>query len=341
VIEFRLTANALGNTRFGYSPLGEVACSLRVLGAGPPGAYALRPWIREVTNALQTVDMELLRAVVPPGHFAPEFMFAWSTDPAITIENQLESLAATAWDEVHHDIQQVWRDRPPPRCLTDACRDTDSGCRRLADVIWDYWQVAIAPYWSRMRAAIEDDVSYRVRLVLESGMFGLLSDLHPEVTLRDDTLLIDKPHHADATYPDGDLTLLPSVFVWPNLILGHETPARFELMYAARGIGRVWEGLASGASTSSDPLGALIGRTRARILRCVDLPMTTTHLARALDQSPGSVSAHLSVLRANGLLSARRSGRSVLYGRTELGSSIVAVSPTPEKTDAADRDTAG
>jgi len=334
VIEFRLTADALGNTRFGYSPLAEVACSLRVLGAGPPGDYVLRPWVREVADSLQTVDMELLGAVAPPGDFAPEFMFAWSTDPAVTIENQLEVLAAIPWDDVYSDIRQVWRDRTPPRCLTDACGDAGSGCRRLADVIWDYWQVAIAPYWTRIRAAIEDDVSYRVRQVLEGGMFGLLQDLHPELTLSDGSLLIDKQHHPDAHYSEGDLTLLPSVFVWPNLILGHETPGRFELTYAARGIGRVWEGLASGTSTSGDPLGTLIGRTRARILRNVDLPMTTTQLARALDQSPGTVSAHLSVLRTNGLLTARRSGRSVLYGRTELGSSIVAATPAPEENDA-------
>jgi DNA-binding transcriptional ArsR family regulator len=49
-------------------------------------------------------------------------------------------------------------------------------------------------------------------------------------------------------------------------------------------------------------LDTLIGRTRAAILLRLDVPMTTTQLARGLQQSPSTVSEHLTVLRGNGLL---------------------------------------
>jgi DNA-binding transcriptional ArsR family regulator len=134
--------------------------------------------------------------------------------------------------------------------------------------------------------------------------------------------LIDKPHHKHGIYSDGELTLIPSVFVWPNLIVGHDTPGHFELHYAARGVGNVWS--AEEAELSGDTLAALLGRTRATILTRLAVPLTTTQLARELGQSPATISGHLSVLRRSGMVSTRRSGRMVLYRRTVLGSSVVA-----------------
>jgi DNA-binding transcriptional ArsR family regulator len=124
-------------------------------------------------------------------------------------------------------------------------------------------------------------------------------------------------------YDGNHLTLIPSVFVWPGLIIMEEAGDSFGLTYAARGVAKVWEGLPS-AETADNDLGALLGRNRAEILRRLDIPLTTTQLARELDLSPGTVNQHLSVLKRNGLLSSWRSGRSVLYRRTALASSVIA-----------------
>lgn len=330
MIEFRLSIDALGNTRFAYSPLGEIAGSLRALGAGQVG-YAMQPWLREVRGRVGSVDMDLLGAVAPPGLFAPNFLFTWSTDPKITIKDQLDQLAALPVEVIKRDLAVVWRGGPfPPRLTTLLDHDPASVGSQLADALWRYWVTMIAPYWSRIRAVVDDDVSHRVGRLLGGGLYDLLADLHPEVALHGATLAIDKPHHADAVYADAELTLIPSVFVWPNLIIGHDTPGHFELIYAARGVARVWE--TSGAETGDDVLGALVGRTRASILRRLVVPMATTHLARELGQSPATVSAHLSVLRRSGLLTTRRSGRLVLYWRTPLAASIVAAAEEQEST---------
>jgi DNA-binding transcriptional ArsR family regulator len=50
---------------------------------------------------------------------------------------------------------------------------------------------------------------------------------------------------------------------------------------------------------------------------------STTELSLKLGQSPSSVSQHLSVLRRSGLVTSWRSGRRVLYRRTDLATSIV------------------
>jgi DNA-binding transcriptional ArsR family regulator len=201
----------------------------------------------------------------------------------------------------------------------------------LAEAIEAYWQVAITPWWPRMCGVLEDDVAHRAAMSLRAGLFGLLSDLHPEVTLAPDSRLlrIDKPRFPDATYRGAALTLVPSVFVWPRLVVSHSQPDAFELTYAARGVARVWEGMNT-SRPEGDSLAALLGRSRATILTLVHVPMSTTQIARSVGQSPGSVSQHLAVLRESGMVTSRRAGRSVLYRQTALGQSLVAVNRAGE-----------
>jgi DNA-binding transcriptional ArsR family regulator len=105
----------------------------------------------------------------------------------------------------------------------------------------------------------------------------------------------------------------------------------------------VWE-----AAQASAPgaLAELLGPPRARLLGLLDRPASTTELARRLAVSPSAVSQHLRVLRAAGLLSRARSGRSVLYLRSPLGDQLVARSTavvlapemtTPTRSPAAGR----
>ncbi len=56
-------------------------------------------------------------------------------------------------------------------------------------------------------------------------------------------------------------------------------------------------------------------------------PMSTTQIARDLGQSPASVNEHLAVLRDAGLVTRRRSGRSVLYRQTPLAEYMLRAQP--------------
>jgi DNA-binding transcriptional ArsR family regulator len=77
-------------------------------------------------------------------------------------------------------------------------------------------------------------------------------------------------------------------------------------------------------SDDEDRLGSLLGRARAAILTMLSVPMSTTQLAHELEQSPGTVSQHLSILRGSGMVTSWRAGRSVLYRQTALGASVTA-----------------
>jgi DNA-binding transcriptional ArsR family regulator len=323
VIDFKLSIEALGNTRFGYSPLAEAASSLRLLTTPSPG-FVMQPWLSDVAGQLGSVDLDLLHAVAPPGPWAPDFLFPWSAEPTVTIEHQLDLLAALPAERIRGDIEQGWPDQVMPEVLVQLLAQPQPGVA-IADAIWEYWQVAVAPYWPRIRAVLDDDVSHRGGRTLAQGILSVFDDLHPEVSRVDKLVRVDKPHHASAVFEGDQITLVPSVFLWPGLIITEECEKTFTLTYAARGVGKVWEGLPAAEGIDNE-LGALLGRNRAAILRRLDIPMTTTQLARELGQSPGTVNQHLTVLKRNGLLSSWRSGRSVLYRRTALASSIIAAS---------------
>jgi hypothetical protein len=116
--------------------------------------------------------------------------------------------------------------------------------------------------------------------------------------------------------------MVPSVFTWPTIVWVTAPGNAASLIYPARGVGKLWSrGIASAGD--QDPLSALLGRSRAEVLLALDLPRCTTELAAMLSQSAPAVSQHLSVLRRNGLVKSWRTGRRVMYQRTELASSIV------------------
>ncbi|WP_161962243.1 ArsR/SmtB family transcription factor [Nocardioides speluncae] len=324
MIEFKLSVDVLGNTRFAFSPLAEVSSSLRLLGEPQP-AHLHTPWLRRVRDQLGDVDLELLLAITPPGKWAPAFLYPRATGATTTLEQQLNALAQVSPAKVRENLELVWSGRPLPRPVRELFDAGERGPAMICEAIWAYWDAAIAPYRVRICGVLEDDVSHRAGVSLSGGLFDLLNDLHPEVTLDGHTLSIDKPQHADATYPGAVLTLVPSVFTWPRLLINHEDSGEFELTYAARGVGRVWEGVEPEERTE-DRLGALLGHTRAAILAMLSVPMSTTQVARDLGQSPGSVSQHLAILRDSGMVVSWRSGRSVLYRQTPLAASLVAVS---------------
>ena len=141
------------------------------------------------------------------------------------------------------------------------------------------------------------------------------------MTLAGGELRVEAPCRSDYEVTCRSLTLVPLVFASPHPRV-RTAEQDVTLIYAASGATRAWLGPWSGPT--SDRLGALIGRTRAKVLRRLAVPSSTTDLALVLRQSPASISEHLAVLRDTGLVESHRSGRHVIYRRTLLGSSLAA-----------------
>lgn len=315
----------LRRMRFAYSPLAELTESLHMINisCGPiPELY--RSWFERIRGSLGRVDMPLLRVVVPPGPETARFMFQGAADAGTTIERQLQLVAGYPAELLRRDLREAWGGAglPPAgeRLLSD-------GAGRLAEALWEYWQIAIGPYWAPIRALLDADVAYRAARLADGGIECLLADLHPRVKLRDHAIQVGTQGPVTEHDLSGTgLLLIPCAFAWSYLDVGIGNPWPPHLIYGARGVGNLWHARPATATGGPEVLGELLGYSRAAILISVALPMSTTGLARELGLSPPAVSAHLSVLRRSGLVTSWRSGRRVLYQRTPLATSIITAS---------------
>src|SRR4051812_48294091 len=73
MISYRATADDIGRVRFGSSPLAEAVFSIRLLGR-PSDRQAHRPWVDDVRPRLAEADLRLLRALIPPTGYIPDFL---------------------------------------------------------------------------------------------------------------------------------------------------------------------------------------------------------------------------------------------------------------------------
>ena len=320
VITIPLSPTLVGSTAFGVSPLTEAAGSLRVLRDPRPAPF-YRSWSSAVRPRVHPEDGALLSSMVPTGRWASKLMFPLVEGPRTTLDDQLEALARISPEELADDLHQIYSDGElPPAALQLLSQGTAAG-DRLASAVRSYWEVALAPYWLRIRSALDADVVHRLTTAGEAGLYSVLEDLHPEVSLESDVLTIRKSRHESATYEGSGLTLVPSVFSWPLLIVGRGC-GRVELIYGARGVGQVWDPSTT-TTHPRDDLSALLGKTRATVLSRVDLPISTTQLASQIGASPAGVSQHLWVLHRAGLVDRRRTGRTVWYTQSRLGALLV------------------
>jgi DNA-binding transcriptional ArsR family regulator len=99
----------------------------------------------------------------------------------------------------------------------------------------------------------------------------------------------------------------------------HDEAYRFTLSYSPRGIGNIWEA----EPPKSGAMDALIGGTRADILRILEVPMTTSENATRLHLTPAAVSQQLGLLRRAGVVDAHRQGRGVYSALTAHGRTLL------------------
>jgi DNA-binding transcriptional ArsR family regulator len=319
MIELRMAPGDFSQLRLAYSPLSEAINSLYMLRTGRVQALHAR-WAETAREQLRDLDSALLQAIVPPVGFVltPPI----DLNGANTIEHQLKLLADWPPRLLRAELESLWQGRPMPAAARQVIADGPAGARRVAMALGTYWNAVVAPHWDRMRAVLDADIAYRAQQVTLGGISALLKDLHPQLQLHQSTIRIDKTGDRNYDLEGNGLLLIPCVFAGSCLMFDPGSLGLPTIDYRPRGLGNVWD---SNGSTphGGDPLGDLIGPSRTAILRNVELPRTTTDLARELSLSGATVSVHLSILKRCGMVTSWRCGRRVLYQRTPLASTIL------------------
>ncbi|MFB7515789.1 DUF5937 family protein [Streptomyces sp. NPDC056144] len=316
------SAADLAQTRFAVSPMWEAVTSFRLLRQSFEGSPHRR-WAAQVHPRIVRagLDRGWLAALVPAHGFLADFLTPTPTGPFPTVEAELDAIRRTPAEQVREDLRKLaveGVDGPRHRLLGAA---PEAVLPKVVEEIETYWELALGPYWARMQKLLEADVFHRARQVAEHGSARVLSELHETVRWDDGTLLLVRRHCSLTRDQAGSgLLLIPSVFAWPKVLTRTVHPDPPQLAYPARGLGTLWEPRATGAS---EAVSAVLGRSRTLLLSELDIPASTTQLAAHCGLSAAGVSQHLIALRNAGLVTAHRSGRSVLYARTAVADQLL------------------
>lgn len=321
MFRLELDVQDLAAACFTISPLHEVTSSLwPVYGPFPATPEPLRPWARRVA-AQPGLDHELLRALVSPRGWIPDFAAPPPATPCPSIDDQLAQVRATPPDRVAADVIAAYGRAPLPARLRDLDRDPAMVRDQVADALGRYWRAVIEPRWPTLRTLLEADLLHRGQQLAQGGPGAALGRLDRRIRWSaGGVLAVDIIHQWRRELPVAGrgLRLVPSLFAYfPHLPIDVADPP--VLGYPARGMALPWLRAPAPPPTATR---ALLGPPRARLLVLLDQPASTTELAGRLGVTPSAVSQHLRVLAAAGLVSRARAGRVVLYRQTETGAQL-------------------
>jgi hypothetical protein len=175
---------------------------------------------------------------------------------------------------------------------------------------------AVAARWPSADGSVEADRARRLRSFAEGGCVGMLAGFRPLLRWDPPMLTADGPGRHDLRLAGRGLLLVPVFSCGGTSIAVDDPDSGPVLMYP------VDRELAP-PSTEPAVLAALLGDTRAAVLRSVAAGCSTTELARRAGTSLASASEHAAVLRRARLLVTQRLGGSVLHSLTPLGQALV------------------
>jgi DNA-binding transcriptional ArsR family regulator len=287
-------------------------------GTGRPRPDRRRPdrWLREARAAFPATArplLDLLRPCLP----WPDFLDSFAPD----LKDGLEEVRCTPTAVLRAQLRDDWRDRPgrPPlwvRELADGDRDS---IELVVRALRDLHRAVIEPRWDAAVVVFHAEVARRMPALAARGHAELFGALHPQLRWRDNGL--------DRSGFDGEwavggqgMVLAPSVF-WtgaPLFSLSDNGTRPSTLVYAAQ---------PGGHRPAEDGLAALLGPTRAAVLRALAAPRGTGELAGIVGISPASASEHAKVLREVFLIETLRDGRAVRHSLTALGRTLLGQLP--------------
>jgi DNA-binding transcriptional ArsR family regulator len=321
----RLSPLALSRSRFALSPLAETYGAMRAMVNAP-----VDPW----TNAWHAEHAPRFRAWVAQDAFTAEMVnllttTSWlpaliTTPPAggmrTTIEQELDAVRRHADPEVHEELELSVRHMEHPRSLA-WLRGGRGLAARTAGIIERAWREHIEPDWPRRRTLLERDVAYRGGQVAAYGWFDVVNGVtRKSAWVGTDAIRFNHSPIPDRVVGDEGMLFVPysqSRGFW----LAESPPDSYAIVYPARASAR--SAHTAGPSERDEAVDRLIGPVRARILRELVEPTTTSDLATLFGLSLGTVGGHLAVLRAAGLVEGDRAGRRVFYRRTDTGDHLI------------------
>jgi len=298
------------------APLWEVLLSLHMLQQSD-GRLVFEDWRRQVRAKVAPDQMRLLLELTPPKGYSPDFLTPAEAGP--DFETTLEMTLATPRHEIRTQLELLSKYRPISPWTRELAQGERGSLHKLGRAIRTYHAAAIAPYWKSIGTHVSADQAHRGDALARHGVDRLLSTLHPRVRWVAPVLQVLDMHDRDLYLDGRGIQLQPSAFCWQVPTKLRDPELKPILVYPIQHAPGILRQQSADAVPSSDPLGSLLGSTRAAALEAAVEGCTTTELARRCKISPAAASHQATVLREAGLITTRRAGASVRHEITQLG----------------------
>ncbi|MFF2350928.1 ArsR family transcriptional regulator [Kitasatospora sp. NPDC058115] len=315
MLRVHFTAADFARLRFAPrpAPLQELHAALATA-VDPRGGPLFAPWRGRVLRSLPAAAGPLADLV--PGGRPPSFLDVLGD----TLADGFERIRATAPGLVRAELERVHGPLTAPRWIHGLYEGDGAAWRTLRRAQQAAFGAVLAPVWSVVQDLHREEFARYALAVAEHGPAAALTGLAPGSRLHGGVWEWPGAGPArDVVLGGRGLVLLPT-FHHPAGPLLQDAPDRPAVLTYPAG-----PGLPPAAGRPEDPseaLAAVLGRTRLDALRLLAEPRTTTGLARALRVSNATASAHAAALRAAGLATTARTGRSVTHRRTALGTLV-------------------
>ncbi|NEB00435.1 winged helix-turn-helix domain-containing protein [Streptomyces sp. SID13726] len=300
-------------------PMWEVLSTLHRL-QSRGGRWQYAAWHRATRAELHAAGLarpvrRMLFALYPLGPYLPDFLTPAAAEDGLTAG--LDDILRLPRRDVLAELRLLDRVRAVPPWALRLVQDAER--REFTELIRRYHAVAVAPYTEHMVGGIVAHRGLLGRALLARGVEGLLSSLGPRVRWRRPVLEVEYRTDRDLYLRGRGIRIVPTWFSWgtpvaladaglpPTLSYPLTRPAVPEAELPEAGV----------------PLRALLGSTRARVLRCVADGLTTGELAQAAGISLSAASRHATVLRDAGLTTSQQIGPMVLHTLTPLGAGLL------------------
>ncbi|CBG68175.1 conserved hypothetical protein [Streptomyces scabiei 87.22] len=324
MLRFHFTPEDLTKVRVATEPhaLWEIAVSLHRLQTRE-GRWAYAPWFRDARVALRRAGLEqtvksFLLPLFPRAGYFPDFL----TPPEGTqgLDAGLDAVLATPDTRVAGEVELLDRAVGAPAWTR---RLGERGMReQLVCALRAYHHAVIAPHEEHIQQRLHAERARHAHTLFHAGTGGMLDQLGPTVRWRSPVLEIAPyPDHRDVSLDGRGLLLIPSHFCWHAPIALADPGLPPVLLYPLHHLPATTRAL------DSPSLNALLGTTRAAILRAGATGCTTTEAAHRAGVTPTTASHHTAVLRDAGLINSHRHANTVLHTLTPLGAALLERKP--------------
>ncbi|WP_188298030.1 ArsR/SmtB family transcription factor [Streptomyces sp. CBMA156] len=291
----------------------------------------LGAWRRRTLSALHPAS-RMVFALMPPRGRITDFL---SGANAPTPAELIDRIRSTPRDRLWASLENTARHQPLP-AWAHKLPDDPLLLRQLCDSLEHLAGHALLPHWPEVQAMAAADAAVRSRQLLTGGLEAVLAHINPRrVRWRAPVLEIAMISGLDAdAHLDGrGMLLQPSAFTLEAPIVDLDAVPQPVLSYP---VARLQEGAAtplfaalpSGtgrALPSADPVGSVLGHTRAAVLSTIARHpgCSTGQLAALVGIATASASEHATTLRNAGLIDTHRDRRTTAHVATPTGLAVL------------------